>query len=224
MSKTVQKNNLRNHGLSGLDGLEGRVYNSWENMKSRCLNKNNPSFPRYGGRGIKICTEWLKFQNFFKDMGHCPSLQHTINRIDNDGNYSKDNCRWDIYITQNRNSSHNIKITIDNETKCLTEWCQIKKLNLNTIYHRINKLGYKPYEAITMIKKPNKEIVLDIISNSCKQQGITIKEICNIFKEESQYSSLTEHGIRQNLGVLINEARIFMQKNKKKNFYKLITN
>lgn len=213
---------MKNHGFSGLKGLEGRVYNSWENMKSRCLNKNNPSFHRYGGRGIKICSEWLKFENFLRDMGKCPSFKHTLNRIDNDGNYSKENCQWDTYLVQNRNNSHNIKITINSETRCLSEWCEIKKLNINTIYHRINKLGHKPEEAINMIS--NKEMILNIVSNNCGQEGITIKEICDIFKKESKYSNLTKNGIRHNLEKLINEGKIIRQKNGKNIFYNLITN
>lgn len=218
-----KKSNLRNHGFSGLKGLEGRVYNSWENMKSRCLNKNNPSFSRYGGRRIRICSEWLQFKNFLRDMGGCPSLKHTLNRINNDGNYSKENCRWDTHLVQNRNNSHNIKITIDGEVKCLSEWCQIKKLNVNIIYYRINKLKYEPYEAITMIKRSNKDIILDIVSNNYGQEGIPLKKICDIFKEESRYSILTEHGIRYNLERLVDESKIIMQKNDRRNMYKLIS-
>jgi hypothetical protein len=220
MNKIEKKKNCRNHGFSGLKGLEGRVYNSWENMKSRCLNKNNPSFYRYGGRGIKICDEWLKFENFFKDMGHSPSMKHTLNRINNDGHYSKDNCRWDTHLIQNRNNSNNIKITIDNQTKCLSEWCEIKKLNINTIYHRINRLGYEPYEAITMIKKPNKEIVLDIVLHHCEQEEITINKVFEIFKVKSQYSNLTKHGIRNNLEKLVKEGKITVRKSGEGNIFK----
>lgn len=85
-----------------LPGQRKGLYNTWQNMKQRCLNPNHPKYHRYGGRGIDICKEWHDIRGFQKwaiENGYKPNL--TIDRIDNDGNYEPSNCRW---VTQSKNS------------------------------------------------------------------------------------------------------------------------
>lgn len=88
-------------------------YNSWQNMKSRCLRPSHPKFHRYGGRGISICEDWLdikKFSEWAKSSGWKQGL--TIDRIDNDGNYEPDNCRW-ISLSGNSRKKSTTKISLD---------------------------------------------------------------------------------------------------------------
>ena len=79
-----------------------REYATWENMKQRCNNVNHKSYKDYGGRGIKYCKRWEKFENFYKDMGRKPEGM-TLDRIDNEKGYKPSNCKWSTYSEQNRN-------------------------------------------------------------------------------------------------------------------------
>lgn len=78
-------------------------YFAWANMKQRCLNKDHPRYPDWGGRGIEVCEDWLTFKGFLKDMGPKPSPEYSIERIDNDGNYERGNCKWATKSEQNLN-------------------------------------------------------------------------------------------------------------------------
>lgn len=100
------------HGQSCKKGERAtKLYNTWSSMLTRCYNSNSNAYFRYGGRGIKVCDRWHKFENFAKDMGN-PEPWQSIERIDNDGNYEPGNCRWASSFEQMRNTSRT-KLTRD---------------------------------------------------------------------------------------------------------------
>jgi hypothetical protein len=97
------KERSTSHGLSGTP-----EYKIWSKMKTRCLNKNNDKYHRYGGRGISVCDKWLSsVEAFVDDMGERPSIRHSIDRINNNGNYEPKNCRWATHTQQMRNRNFN---------------------------------------------------------------------------------------------------------------------
>lgn len=128
-----------------------KVHRAWKAIVGRCGNPNNKSYHRYGGRGIKVCQRWLdSFEAFFSDVGFPPSPEHSIDRIDNDGDYEPGNVRWADKWTQARNKRNNLRVTIDGVTKCLAEWCEERGLNYGAISNRITRDGWEPSLALSV--------------------------------------------------------------------------
>ncbi len=120
-------------------GLEGSSeYRIWESLKKRCLNSKAANYKDYGGRGIRIALRWHDFVNFYADMGPRPSSKHSIERKENSGDYTPDNCRWATSKEQNRNRRNNRLITFNNETRCLQEWAELKGLTRVCLRDRLN--------------------------------------------------------------------------------------
>lgn len=141
-TKTLRVNRLARTDLHGLSRLA--EYRIWSKMKGRCLNKKDPKFHRYGGRGIVVCDRWKdSFENFLEDMGPRPSKRHSIDRIDNNGNYEPGNCRWAIEKVQARNRSTTRKITINGVTLCVREWCETLGVPDWKPAHLVRKRGKK---------------------------------------------------------------------------------
>ena len=126
------------HGCSS-GGHTTTEYRSWSGMMTRCYNPNQPSYERYGGRGITICERWHSFNNFLTDMGIKPAAEMSIDRIDNNGNYEPGNCRWATPTQQNRNSRQNVLMPSDGETKCMAEWAEEKGLRQDTFSRRLER-------------------------------------------------------------------------------------
>lgn len=133
-----------------------RLYNIWRNMKARCNNSNNPSYKNYGGRGIKIYEKWADFEIFYDwaiNNGYKEYL--TLDRIDVNGNYEPNNCRWITLTEQSYNKRYNIYFYIDDKMKCLAELCKERNLKYTTIYRRVTINNMPIEEAIETVKKRN---------------------------------------------------------------------
>ena len=122
------------------DGRKGtRLYSIYRNMMTRCYNPRFKSYPRYGGRGISVCEEWLsnfaKFKEWAETNGYDDSL--TLDRINNDGNYEPTNCRWITLREQSLNTSRNHLVEIDGIRKPLDEWSKSYGINPKTVRDRL---------------------------------------------------------------------------------------
>ena len=131
-----RKSKNKTHGMR-----HSRLYNIWANMKARCNNPLATSYPSYGSRGIKVCDEWGRsFQDFYNWAAtHGYTDELTIDRIDNDKDYTPDNCRWVSLAEQQRNRRNNCIVEINGERKTVTEWCRETSIPLSTIRNRIKR-------------------------------------------------------------------------------------
>ena len=131
-----------------------RLYSLWNTMIHRCEDPKRESYPRYGGRGIKVCEEWHSanvFMDWAEAHGYAPGLQ--LDRIDNDGDYTPENCRW-VTVKENcRNSRRNRFLTVNGERKTVAEWCETYNVSPYTVYWWIKEKGED--HAVCMIQKRN---------------------------------------------------------------------
>jgi hypothetical protein len=125
-------NATRRHGLS-----DTKVHVAWQTMRRRCTAKTNKKYPIYGGRGIKVCERWSVFEKFLEDMGYPPSVNHSIDRIDVNGDYEPGNCRWATPTQQVRNRTNTIFITHLGRTKPLKEWCDELGVGYNNVRQKL---------------------------------------------------------------------------------------
>lgn len=132
------------HGL-----CYSRLYNIWRKMIYRCKSKSYHEYEYYGGRGIKVCEEWennfLTFYNWAINNGYKDNL--SIDRINTNGNYTPDNCKWSTSEEQGNNKRNNINITINDKTQTLAQWCKELNLKYTTVLMRI-KRGWSYEEAL----------------------------------------------------------------------------
>jgi hypothetical protein len=129
----------------GHAGIRSSTYYAWTGMRRRC---NNPDNKYYGGRGIKVCERWGKFENFLEDMGERPDGLE-LDREDNEGNYTPDNCRWVTKKVNGRNKRNNHLVTANGKTQCVTAWAEETGISYDVIYMRINQMGWPEDMAVT---------------------------------------------------------------------------
>lgn len=125
-----------------LDTTYRAEYNSWRAMRYRCNNPKHDSYRLYGGRGIRICGRWNKFNTFLQDMGTKPTSKHKLERKDVNGNYEPDNCVWATQKEQCRNKRNSLTIG----GKSLKQWAEELGISYSTLYYRmkLSKDGWTP--------------------------------------------------------------------------------
>jgi hypothetical protein len=127
------------HGNNKRTGKSAE-YRSWISMKARCCNTKSEFYSEYGGRGIKVCLHWLdSFENFLKDMGERPSKNHSIDRIDVNGDYCPENCRWATDKQQARNKRNNVYLEYKGEKRLLLEIAEEVGMNQKILHQRISR-------------------------------------------------------------------------------------
>lgn len=144
----LKRQTLTTHNLTNT-----RIYNTWWNIKRRCYNKNNKHYKNYGGRGIKVCDEWLDketgFMNFYNwAMKNGYSDDLSIDRINVHGNYEPNNCRWVDNVTQQNNRRTNRYISYKGEIRTLTQWSRLKGIPKSTLYKRLFVLKWSIDKAL----------------------------------------------------------------------------
>lgn len=149
------------HGGTRLVGDRPRpssTYRAWQSAKDRCYNPNHDFYPAYGGRGIVVCDRWLEsFDNFLADMGEKPTPRHSIDRINNDGNYEPTNCRWATPLEQASHTRRNRNLTFNGETLHCAEWARRTGLSRSLIEHRLES-GWSTEKTLSTPRLSPKEV------------------------------------------------------------------
>lgn len=145
-----QGTNKKTHGQS-----KTKLYRVYKNVINRCYNKNHDHYKHYGGRNIKMCDEWLNdfmsFYNWAYDNGYTDML--TIDRIDNNGNYEPNNCRWVDMSVQSNNKRNTVYLTYNNKTQSMKQWANELGLNYEHFRYRIRNKSMSIDEAIADLKR-----------------------------------------------------------------------
>jgi hypothetical protein len=143
-------------------------------MLSRCNNPNHKSFKHYGGRGIEVHLNWFSYENFLRDMGRRPSPKHSLDRINNEGDYEKENCRWATASEQNKNTRRTKFISLNGESRSIAEWCEVYGIAQHVAQQRLAR-GMLPEAAFTepvgkytQTKTPPKEKARSDLSIFCE--------------------------------------------------------
>jgi hypothetical protein len=148
------KNRLTTHGMTN---HSSGVYKIWAAMIGRCTVETNAQYRHYGGRGITVCNRWRsRFEDFYSDVGPRPSKEYSLERRDNNKGYSPENVYWATKKQQQQNKRNTIHLTIDGETKTVSEWSEISGVGRRTIITRFFR-GYSHKECV--FRKPQKGVL-----------------------------------------------------------------
>lgn len=176
--------------MSSRDKLDWIYYS----MKARCYNSNSPEYKNYGGRGIIVCDEWKNNRKAFKEWALKNGYKNglTIDRIDNNKEYSSENCRWTDRVTQANNTSTNLYITYNGKTQSMADWCRELNLSYSTVRYRMSngwtaerafeikngKKGCAHYEKLITYKGKTQSI-----KNWCKELNLNYSTVKSRFSK-----------------------------------------
>lgn len=136
------------HGQAA-HGQQTKTYKTWIYMRRRCSDPAVIGYENYGGRGIKVCDRWQNsFENFASDVGTCPSPEHSIDRLDVNGQYEPGNCRWATKKEQAQTRRNRITVNVDGQEVCLKEACEKLGMHYRSVWSRIKQYGWSVNEAL----------------------------------------------------------------------------
>jgi hypothetical protein len=144
------------HGMTKR-GHKSPEYFAWYNAKNRCTRPTDIRYPNYGGRGIKFCERWLNFSDFIADMGLRPGPDYSLDRIDNNGDYCPENCRWATVEQQYNNRTLNRIITVSGKSQTAAQWDREMGYPQGTVTRRIDSCGWSEEKAVTTPVRPCKK-------------------------------------------------------------------
>lgn len=136
------------------DPIQRKTYRAWSGLKQRCNNPKYPDFELYGGRGISYSPEWETFTGFLAQMGYAPSKEHSVDRIDCDGDYRLENCRWILMSRQSGNRRNNRKVEYAGRAMNIADWARELNFSARMIALRLNS-GWSIERTLT--EKPNRK-------------------------------------------------------------------
>lgn len=163
----VSKGNFK-HGKTNT-----KTHRIWKHMKNRCYNTRSPDYPEWGGRGIVICERWKNsFEEFLGDLGECPP-DHSIERIDVNGNYEPSNCKWLPMRLQSYNRRVSRRFTFDGVTKTLSEWADEYQICKQVVWARI-RYGWPDEKLFTtkVRKMSPRRLPIDPSLSACHEDGV----------------------------------------------------
>ena len=164
LDREKAKERTTKHGMYGT-----QIYKIWAELQQRCFNTKHTFYKNYGGRGITVCDSWLKFENFYQDMGDVPEGCQ-IDRIDNNKGYYKKNCRWITPKENCRNRSSNVEITFNGKTQCIAAWEEELGFNHGTLWKRLYQYYWPVERAFT---EPVKDSNRKPVTFNGKTQSLT---------------------------------------------------
>lgn len=189
-----------NHGEAGKN--KTKEYRSWAGVITRCTNIKHKRYAEWGGRGITVCDRWRKYENFLADMGRAPSALHSIDRMENDKGYYKDNCRWATPMEQSNNTRRTVIITYKGVEKPLRAWCDELGLKYRQVGARLFN-GWTPERAFETPMTKSGDIQLGakfvrdevLIIREALRMQFPVKAIAGYFKTPQINISRIKTGI-----------------------------